>query len=403
MPAEKHALLSASASHKWLHCPPSARLEASLPDQGSEASEAGTLAHAISELRLRKLFTDKAMTSRTFNARMTKLTRSPLYNTEMERNSDTYVDYIKDIAYSFPSEPMVVVEKQVDYSAWVPEGFGTSDCILIYGTRMHVFDYKNGKGVAVSAEDNPQMKLYALGAYAAYGVIYPITEITCHIIQPNLNSITSWETTLEQLLQWGEKIKPVAQMAFAGEGEFCQGEWCDKSFCRARALCRKRMDDNMSLMDHAADPVSGKPKLPPLISDDEVGNLLKKAQFLSSWVKKLEKYTLDTIVAGGKIPGWKIIEGRSNRVITDPEAAAQKLTAAGYADAVIFKPRELAGIGELEKLMGKNDFKTILSPYVNKPAGKPALVPEDDRRPAMQLKTSAEEAFGGTNTYKEEK
>lgn len=402
MAAEEHALLSASSSHKWLHCPPSARLEESMADNTSEAAKAGTLAHAICELKLTKLFIDKSMTTRTYNSRMKKLTGNPLYDAEMERNTDAYVDYIKNIAYGFPSTPMIVVEKRVDYSKWAPEGFGTSDCILIYGNALHVVDYKNGKGVPVSAEDNPQMKLYALGAYDAYCCIYPINKVICHIVQPNLGDPSSWEISIEDLLRWGEEIKPIAQKAFDGKGEFCQGAWCDKGFCRARAVCRKRMDENMALMDDAVDPISGKKKLPPLITDDEVGSILKKARYLSDWVKKLENYALDTMVAGGAIQGWKLVEGRSNRVIKDQEAVAEALIGAAYEAAVIYKPKELLPLTSLEKMVGKEDFATYVQPYVEKPQGKPTLAPEDDKRPVMQMKTSAEEAFGGDNTYKEE-
>lgn len=403
MATEAHALLSASSSHKWLHCTPSARLEESMSDNTSAAAEAGTLAHVICELKLTKLFTEPGMTSRTYNSRMKKLTSNPLYDAEMERNTDAYVDYIKNIAYSFPSPPMIVVEKRVDYSRWAPEGFGTSDCIMICGNELHVIDYKNGKGVPVSADDNPQMKLYALGAYDAYRCIYPMNKVVCHIVQPNLNSFTSWETSIEDLLKWGEEIKPVAQLAFEGKGEFCQGEWCDKSFCKARAVCRKRMDENMTLMDQAVDPISGKSKIPPLITDEEVGRILKKARYLASWVKKLEDYALKTLVSGKEIPGWKLIEGRSNRVITNPQAAAEALINADYKEAVIYKPKELLPLTELEKLTGKDAFKELVQPFVTKPQGKPTLVPEDDKRPAMQLKPSAEEAFGGDNVYKEEK
>lgn len=403
MAAEKHALLSASSSHKWLHCTPSALLEDSLPDNTSEAAEKGTLAHAIGELKLTKLFTDKNMTTRTFNTRMNKLKKNPLYEPEMDRNTDTYVDIIKQIAYSFKAEPMVAVEKKVDYSRWAPEGFGTSDCILIQGTELHVVDYKNGKGVPVSAEDNPQMKLYALGALEAYGVIYPVEKVVLHIVQPNLNSYSTWETTKTELLSWGETVvKPAAEKAIKGEGEFCQGEWCDKGFCRARAVCRKRMDENMTLMADAVNPIDGKPKLPPLITDDEVGAILKKARFLASWVKKLEDYALKTLVAGGNIAGWKIIEGRSNRILSDTDSAFEALIRAGYDRALLYEEKPIA-LTAVEKLVDKDVFANCVGPYIEKPQGKPTLAPEDDRRPTMQLKTSAEEAFGGENSFKEEK
>lgn len=402
MPSE-HALLSASSSHKWLHCPPSARLEAEKPDETSEYAEKGTLAHAICELKLQKDFVEKGMTTRTYNTRMNKLKKDPLYGAEMERNTDIYVDFIKSIAFNFPTSPMVVVEKKVDYSAWAPEGFGTSDCILISGNELHVIDYKNGKGVMVSAYDNPQMKLYALGALDAYGMLFPVEKVFLHIVQPNLDNISSWETTRAELLAWGEEIKPVAQLAYEGRGEFCQGEWCDKCFCKLNATCRKRMEDNMAVMTDATESDTGKPKIAAEISVEEIGAILKRAMFLEDWVKNLKKHALKILVDGGIIPGWKIIEGRSNRKITDTDAAVEAMVSAGYDEAVLFKPREPIPLTELEKLLGKDDFSKIVGPYVEKPQGKPTLAPEDDKRPAMQLRPSVEEAFAGENEYKEEK
>lgn len=402
MPSE-HALLSASSSHKWLHCPPSARLEYEKPDTTSEYAEKGTLAHSICELKLQRDFTEKGMSGRTFTGRYNKLKKNPLYEPEMDRNTDVYVDFIKSIAFNFPAPPMVVVEKRVDYSQWAPEGFGTSDCILISGNEIHIIDYKNGRGVRVSAEDNPQMKLYALGALAAYGMLFPIQKVLMHIVQPNLDNISSWETTKDELLAWGEEIRPVAQLAYEGGGEFCQGEWCDKSFCKLNATCRKRMEDNMAVMADATEAETGKPKLPAEISDDEVGGILKRAMFLESWVKRLKSYALDAIVTGRQIPGWKIIEGRSNRVITDSDAALAAALAAGYDEAVLYKPKEPVTLTEMEKLLGK-DFNTLVGPYVQKPQGKPTLVPADDRRPEMQLRPTVQEAFGeNPQMEKEEK
>ena len=398
MPSE-HALLSASSSHKWLHCPPSARLEAEKPDQTSEYAREGSLAHSICELKLQKTFIEKGMTTRQFNTRMNKLKKDPLYKPEMENNTEEYLDHIKQIAYSFQTPPMVVAEKRVDYSKWAPEGFGTSDCILIGGAELHVVDYKNGKGVMVSAYDNPQMKLYALGAYDAYGFLFPIHKVVLHIVQPNLNNISSFELSLEELLAWGEKIKPIAQLAYEGKGDFCQGEWCDKCFCKLNATCRKRMEDNMEVMKDATEEDTGKPKLPAEISTEEIGAILKRAMFLENWVKKLKKFALDALVAGKEIPGWKIIEGRSNRVIKDKDAAVKAILDAEYEEAVIYKPREMVALGELEKLLGKKDFEKYVGPYVEKPQGAPTLVPEDDRRPAMKIRPSAEEAFGGENKY----
>lgn len=402
MAKEKHALLSASSSHKWLHCTPSARLEESLPDDTSEAAKMGTLAHALCELKLQKIFTDRNMSTKSYNSKLKKITSDELYDTDMDRNSDTYVDIIKEIAFAFPSTPLVAIEKKVDYSNWVPEGFGTSDCILIRGNEMHVVDYKNGTGVAVSAIDNPQMKLYALGAMQAYGYIFPIEKITLHIVQPNRSIHSEWTLSKDELLFWGDTyVRPISKIAFDGKGDFIQGEWCDSNFCRAKAICRKRMDENMSLMENAVDAVTQEVQLPPLISDEEVGKLLKKAQFLASWVKRLEGYALDKIVSGGVIPGWKIVEGRSNRTITDFDIVVDKLKEAGYEEAILYEKKPIA-LTALEKIIEKEDFKNCVQSLITKPPGKPTLAPEDDKRTAMQVRPTTEDAFGGNNTYKED-
>ena len=402
MSAEKHALLSASSSHKWLHCPPSARLEQQKPDETSVYAEAGTLAHSICELKLAKTFTDPNMSTRTYNRRLNSLKKDTNYAPEMDRNTDMYVDYIKEIAFRFPSRPMVVVEKKVDYSQWAPEGFGTADCILIHGDEMHVVDYKNGKGVAVSATDNPQMKLYALGAFAAYGMLFPVKTVFLHIVQPNRDSFTSFTLSAADLLAWGESIRPVAQLAFEGKGEFCQGEWCDSCFCRLNAVCRARMEANMAVMGDALDPARERSVLPEELSPEEIGAVLKKAMFLEAWVKRLKSHALHTAVSGGTVPGWKLVEGRSGRKVADENTVAQKLTEAGYEEAVIYRPRELVTLTELQGLIGKEDFAVCVSPWLEKPQGKPTLVPEDDPRPELQTKPSAGEAFSGENTYKEE-
>lgn len=396
----EHALLSASASHKWLHCPPSARLEDSMPDNTSGAADEGTLAHAICELKLKKLFTDKTMSTRTFNSRMKKLTENELYNPEMDRFTEEYVDYIRELAFSMETTPTIVVEKRIDYSAYAPEGFGTGDCILLRGEELHVIDFKYGKGVAVSAEDNTQLKLYALGAMAEYGILYPIRQVTLHIIQPRLRSFTSWETTAKELLAWGESIKPVAQQAFEGTGEFRQGPWCDSCFCKISGTCRCRADENMKLMDDSIDPISGAIRQPAELSNEEIGAILKKAQFLKSWVTKLEKHALNTIVSGGEIPGWKIVEGRSNRTFSDTDAAINAAINAGF-DRALFYEENPVTLTAMEGILDKDTWKNVITPFVVKPPGSPTLAPADDKRPEYKMNTAAE-AFGGDNKYKEE-
>lgn len=396
----EHALLSASSSHKWLNCPPSARLEDALPDSKSGAADEGTLAHAICELKLKKLFTDKNMSTRTFNSRMKKLTENELYNPEMDRFTEEYVDYIKELAFSMETTPTIVVEKRIDYSTYAPEGFGTGDCILLRGDELHIIDFKYGKGVAVSAEDNPQLKLYALGAMAEYGILYPVSKVTLHIIQPRLRSFTSWEISAADLLAWGEEIKPLAQQAYEGNGEFKQGSWCDSCFCKISGTCRCRAEENMKLMDDAINPITGAVRQPAELSNEEIGEILKKAQFLKSWVTKLEKHALNTLVSGGEIPGWKLVEGRSNRAFTDTDAAIAAAINAGFDRALFYEEKPIT-LTAMEGVLDKETWKTVIAPFVVKPPGSPTLVPADDKRPEYKVNTAAE-AFGGDNKYKEE-
>lgn len=400
----QHALLSASSAKKWLNCTPSARLEDAIPDTQSAYAAEGTLAHSICELKLVKQFTDKNMTDRTYKARLNRLMKDPFYDKEMDGHTDAYVDYITNIAYGFPNTPYVAVEKRVDYSPWAPEGFGTCDCILIQRDEMHVCDFKYGKGKPVSCHENPQLMLYALGAWNEFRMIFPIKKVMLHIIQPRINNTSSWETQMGSLLQWGEDVvKPRAEMAFRGEGECVQGKWCDDCFCRLSATCRARADENMSLMDKAQnqspDGAGAIMKLPPQLDNGEVGALLKKAQFLKAWVNKLEAFAQGELLAGREIPGWKLVEGRSNRTISDVDAAYDALQKAGYPEAALYEMKPVP-LGTLEKLLDKEHME-ILNHYIIKPPGKPTLAPEDDKRPAMQTGTTALEAFGGENTYKE--
>lgn len=406
-----HALLSASSARKWLYCTPSARLEDTLPDTESEYAKEGTLAHSICELKLSKLFTDKNMTERTYKSRLKKLQGEELYQPEMEVFTDEYVDYISQIAFGFSGTPFIAVEKKLDYSPWAPEGFGTGDCIIIYGKDLHIVDFKYGKGKPVSAEGNPQMGLYGLGAYHEYGLLFAIENVHFHIVQPRVPNNNSWSTTLKELLDWGEWVKTRAEMAFHGEGEFRPADYCNadsvnycrEGFCKAYGRCRATADKNMALYQEAWNKETDEKKLPPLITWEEVGKLLKKARFLKSWVENLEKISLERIVSGGELPGWKIIEGRSNREVREADTAFAELVQAGYEEAILYHKKPIP-LGELEKVVSKEDREAILAKYIVKPQGAPKLVPEDDKRPAMIInRITPEEAFGGTNQYKEEK
>lgn len=377
----KHALLSASASHRWLVCTPSARLEETLPEEESDYAKEGSLAHEIAELKLRK-YCIEPMGARTYNSRLKKLQKKPFYQEEMLKHTDTYLDYIKGIVLSFNSNPYVAAEKKLNYSAYAPEGFGTGDCIVIAGNILHIFDFKYGKGVPVSAYENPQMKLYALGAYVEYGFLYPITTVKMAIIQPRLDSISEYEISIQELLKWGESIKPIAQKAFKGEGEFVPGEHC--TFCRAKAQCRARAE-------HYSELEGFNYMKPPLISNEEVGNILVKAEKLAAWVKHLEAYALAELLKGNDIKGWKAVHGRATRQFKDMVAAFNILKTNGTDETMLYERKPLT-LTEVEKLVGKSKFKELLSEFVDTTPGKPTLALLDDKREPIK-NMSAKEIF----------
>ena len=378
-----HALLNASGASRWLNCPPSARLEEQFPDSTSEAAAEGTLAHALGELKLQKYFTPMAKS--TFTKAHNKIKKDPLYTKEMEDYTDEYLDYIKETALRYPSQPTVTIEKKVDFSSYAPQGFGTADCILISGDTLHIIDLKYGKGVPVSAEKNPQMRLYALGALKEYDFIYAIDKVEMVIFQPRLDNISVDQMEAETLLNWGNAfVKPLAQQAFKGEGEFTPGDHC--RFCRAKAVCRARSETNTALEDF-------KGKLPPVLSNEEVGDLLLKAQDLAKWAEDLKEHALKMCLAGETVPGWKAVEGRSNRCFTDTDAAFKELTTKGLAKEEVLYIKKPITLTETEKLLGKKEFETVLSEFIIKPPGKPALAKATDKREPLTLKTDAKTDF----------
>jgi hypothetical protein len=381
----KHALLGASGAARWLACTPSARLEEQFPDSASTYAAEGNLAHAIAELKLRKTFVDP-MGPRKFNNQLKKLKEHQLYQPEMLKHTDTYLEYVQGLVHGFDSPPYIAVEKRVDYSEYVPEGFGTADCIIIGGNTLWVIDLKYGKGVPVAAEDNPQMMLYALGAYSAYSFLYPIEKVVMAIVQPRLDSISEWEISTDVLLYWATNtVMGAAEKAFKGEGDFVPGEHC--RFCRAKSLCRARSEFNTAIEVKYPDK-------PPLLSNDEVGQLLLKAQDLAKWVKDLEEYALAECLAGNEIPGWKAAEGRSVRQFTDTDAAFKVLIDAGYDEAVLYERKPIT-LSATEKLVGKKKFNELLASFVDKPPGKPTLVPESDKR--EPIKPNLEQIFKEEN------
>lgn len=369
-----HALLSASASSRWLACTPSVRLEEQFPESTSEYAEEGTLAHEIAELKLRKHFVEP-MTQKAFNTRLNKMKKHELFQEEMLKHTDTYLEYLQGITLSLSVAPYVGVEKRIDYSAYAPEGFGTVDCLIIGGETLYVTDLKYGKGVPVSAEDNSQMKLYAIGAYLAYSFLYPIKHIHLAIIQPRLNSISEFTLTVDELLAWGESIKPIAQKAFNGEGEFVPGDHC--KFCKAKAQCRARAEEFSALADFTS-------LKPPLLTNEEVGQFLEKGQHVETWIKALKEYALTECLKGNDVAGWKAVEGRGSRTFTDQDKAFAHLKENGIDEALLFERVPLT-VSKIEKVLKKQEFTSLLveTGLVEKSPGKPTLVLASDKRQSV--------------------
>ena len=387
---DKHAILSPSAAHRWLHCTPAPRVEAEFPETTSEYAEEGRLAHSVCELAAKKKFT--VMNNRTYNSRLKKLKADPKWDDEMLSTAATYVEHLTEHAMRFEHAPYVALEVQVDINDNAPEAFGTCDCVMIGGDELIITDYKHGKGVPVSAQDNPQMLLYALGALKLYRPIYGdmIRRVSTYIDQPRLGSYDGASMTVEELLAWGESIKPKAAAAFMGTGEFAPGEWC--RFCRAKAKCRARANQNTALEDFKDciplgrsipmqteyDATGFKPS--NCLTDEEIGALLVRAEGLVAWYNDLKEYALVACLNGKTIPGWKAVEGRSTRAWTDQDAALEALMAGGVEEAIIYDrvPKTLA---QLEKVIGKQRFGELVGGMITKSPGKPALAAESDKRP----------------------
>lgn len=372
-----HALLSASGAYRWLKCPGSARLEDKFEDEPSIYAAEGTLAHEMAELKIIKHFTADLRPSE-FKKRMNELKKNELYSAEMDRYTNEYRDYINDIYLSFESKPFFLAEQRVDFSSYVPEGFGTVDCTLVGDKVIHIFDLKYGKGVPVTAENNPQGMLYALGTYLEQSAIDEIEKIVIHIIQPRIKNTSSFEISSEELLEWAESIKDVAQKAYKGSNEFHVGEHC--GFCKANGNCRKQAEKYMDI--EVIDPA--------LLTDEEIGEGLAKVKELSKWAKKFEDYALVRAQNGGNVKGWKLVAGRGgNRTFTDKAVAAQLLEEVGLDREEIFKT-ELISVTAAEKLLGEETLYKIAGKYIQKPEGKPTLATLDDKRPALELRTPAE-------------
>ena len=365
MPPSEHAVLSASSANRWLHCPPSVRLSEGYMDKASVFAMEGTSAHELCEYKLRSALGMEAENP-TENL--------DFYNTEMEECAEGYATYILELVEKSKencSDPVVMVEQRVDFSRYVPEGFGTADCIIIADETLNIVDYKHGKGVEVSAEDNPQMKLYALGALELFDCLYDISKVQMTIFQPRLSNVSVFVMDKADLLNWAnDELTAKAELAFEGKGELCCGEWC--KFCKAKANCKERARVNMEMAQYEFRKSS-------LLTDKEVVEILSRIDELTSWASDVKNFALKQAVRGKQWPGWKVVEGRSNRKYTDEGAVAQVVKNAGYNPY----DEKIMGITNMTKMLGKEKFNELLGDFVERPQGKPTLVPEDDNRPEM--------------------
>lgn len=376
---EAHALVTPSGAHRWLNCTPSARLEADFPDSSSEAAKEGTIAHALAEKKLKSwIKTGRRTAFKAEDGTMTEAT-------------DGYRDYVIALFNQLKADqfnPSLKVEVRLDLSEWIPGGFGTSDAVILSGDTLHIIDFKYGKNVRVDAPDNPQMRIYALGALDLYGEIYEFDHVQTHIYQPRVEGghISTEKITVEELAAWGESIKPLAKAAFDGAGEQKPGSWC--MFCRAKAVCRARAQEMFGVLE--------KQEPAETLSLDEVAAYLPKLDEAIKWAKSLQDWALQKALDGQTVPGYKVVEGRSVRKIEDPEALAAAMKNDGYADDKIWKPKELQTLTALEKTVGKKKFAQEYGKLVSKPKGKPALVPEsDNRKPYQSPDTMFETIQGG--------
>lgn len=382
----KHAYLGASSAHRWLVCTASPSLELEFPDTGSEFAAEGTLAHELAELKVRK-FCVEAMPKATYTRRFNKIKKAELWQPEMDEHTETYLDYIKQVMYSYKSAPYVVVERTVHFDEYVPEGFGTADCLILAGDTLHVIDFKYGKGIPVSAEENPQMMLYALGALKEYAMLINPKQVKLTIVQPRLHSISEWEVYVDDLTYWGEtEVKPLAKIAFEGKnGTFEPGVHC--RFCRAKHQCKARSEYYAALHKVAKDNPN-----PALITPAELGEYLSKATELKKWTEDLQEFALHACLEGKDVPGWKAVEGRGSRQFKDFDTAFKILIDNGIDEALLYERVPLT-LAKAEKVVTKNVFNELLADEIIKSAGRPTLAPESDKRKAVTSVVKAEDVF----------
>lgn len=371
---DMHAKLGPSSALRWLNCTPSAELESHFPSTSSKYADEGTLAHSIVEERLNRVIKGKprGVTGARLKKKEEEMGKSDAYFVDHCDEYVTFVTNLFDKLKADKKEPVMFSERQVEFTEWVPDGFGTTDTIIIADGTMYVFDFKFGANVRVSAELNPQLRLYALGAYNEFSILYDIDTVVTYIIQPRVeNGTSNEEISVNDLLEWANTyVKPRAALAAEGSGECIEGAWC--KFCRAKTICKARAVRYLDFLHETM-------QAPKLLSNEELARILPLAEYITGWARELKDWMLDQAVNRDEsYPGYKLVEGRSNRVVLNEAALASKLEKAGYKDIYVLK-----GLTDLESICGKARFAEIAGGLVDKPTGKPTLVPEEDPRPAI--------------------
>lgn len=366
-----HALLSPSAAHRWMNCTAAPRLEINVEDAGSDYAAEGSLAHAYCALKLKKyLGLPTADEEKEIEA------LSQYHTGEMDEYTDTYVSIVLEkfnAARAHTKDAQLLVETRLDFSKHIPDAFGTADAIIIADGTIDEIDFKYGKGVKVSAFQNPQMMIYGLGAFEKFDFEYDIRRVRMTIIQPRIDNLSEYEVTTAELLSWAIKeLEPKAKEAYSGKGKQQPGDWCQ--FCKVKHTCR-------ALVNLCKETAQNNAQL--LSTDELAKDVLPMLPIIKTWLAGVEDYALQQALSGVSLPGWKLVEGRSNRKIVNVEGAATALINAGYAKTAIYKPQELCTITELEKMVGKKQFAALCADFIEKPKGKPTLAEESDKRPAL--------------------
>lgn len=382
-----HALLSPSGASRWIACTPSAKLEQGFADSSGEAAREGTLAHKLGETILRII--NKDITKGVYNKSIISIEKDPLYDRNMREHSENYAAYVIERllnAQLITPDARLYLETKFDLTMYAPESFGTGDATIIADDVIEIIDLKYGKGVSVYAENNAQMMLYALGALEVFSLLYAPKRVRMTIYQPRLDNISTWEISVNDLWAWAEiTLKPRAQLAFNGAGDYVPGKHC--RFCRAKAVCRANADYNLQMAQYEFRDAE-------ILSSEEISAILDREDEFTKWLSGVKAYALSEAVNNHKkFPGYKIVEGRSNRKFSSETAVVAKLLEAGMPVDKIYKPPVVIGVTEMEKMMGKGAFNAIIGPLITKAPGAPTLVPAADKRPEYSSAESAVKAF----------